>query len=800
MPNSGGAHPRVSLTSIFHHRGVNALAEGQTLSFGANLTVVYGDNAAGKTGYIRILKTACRARGNEQILGNVTSNASPLSPVVAIKYQVDNEEDVREWAGETEDEFVSRVSVFDTQSANVYLTERTNVAFRPFGLDVFDKLVQACKAIHTGLEKESRSLTAKGIEELQANVHEETSVGKLLQNITSLTTPEMVRHLCSTEEGLQRLAEVENSLSDLQASDPDKLLRELRLGIDRIRSLSTHIRDVAEILSVPAVDALFEARDEVRRRTDEAAAIRETTFDNGMLPGTGSKTWALLWDAARRFSEEHAFPGAPFPISGADARCVLCQQHLDHAAHHRLEMFEAFVRSTAERDLQEANSRLTTMSKAFADLDVLPKDVAEITKDLNIQDDAIGSVVLAWLDQAEQCRAAIVLALGEGRVSEHPTLAPPPTADIDRRISALQQRVRNLRSTNVEDGTASLQAEAHELRDRQLLTEHEKVVLDEIDRKRRVAAYGLCIADTRTQAITRKASAITRQVVTERLTKAFQHELRRLQFRDVEVELAEAGGTEGVLFHRIVLSRAPGVEVPKVVSEGEQRCLSIAAFLAELSTAEDPSAIVFDDPVSSLDYKWRDAVARRLVEEAHVRQVIVFTHDIVFLLALKSIAYELDVSHIDQHIRKLSAGAGVCIEELPWVAQKVGSRIGHLRRELQGAEKLHRDGHMAAYEREASLIYGLLREAWERAIEEVLLGGVVERFRPGVQTMQVHDISDVCPQDCKSVEQAMSKCSRWLPGHDQAPAAPAEMPSPSELKTDIDALDSWVKGIRKRRR
>lgn len=139
VPNSGGAHPRVSLTSIFHHRGVNALADGQTLSFGANLTVVYGDNAAGKTGYIRILKTACRARGNEQILGNVTSNASPLSPVVAIKYQVDNEEDVREWAGETEDEFISRVSVFDTQSANVYLTERTNVAFRPFGLDVFDK-------------------------------------------------------------------------------------------------------------------------------------------------------------------------------------------------------------------------------------------------------------------------------------------------------------------------------------------------------------------------------------------------------------------------------------------------------------------------------------------------------------------------------------------------------------------------------------------------------------------------------------------------------------------------------------
>lgn len=32
-----------------------------------------------------------------------------------------------------------------------------------------------------------------------------------------------------------------------------------------------------------------------------------------------------------------------------------------------------------------------------------------------------------------------------------------------------------------------------------------------------------------------------------------------------------------------------------MVSEGEQRCISIAAFFAELSTADDLSGIVFDD-------------------------------------------------------------------------------------------------------------------------------------------------------------------------------------------------------------
>jgi hypothetical protein len=187
------------------------------------------------------------------------------------------------------------------------------------------------------------------------------------------------------------------------------------------------------------------------------------------------------------------------------------------------------------------------------------------------------------------------------------------------------------------------------------------------------------------------------------------------------------------------------------------------------------------------------------VEEAKTRQVVVFTHDIVFLLLLKQFSEEKCVEQLDQHVRQLSKGAGVCAEELPWVALKVGKRIGHLKKLQQDAQKLHRDGHQSAYEKEASHIYGYLREAWERGLEEVLLGGVVERYRPGVQTQQVLKIADITEEDCKDLETAMTKCSKWLPGHDQAAAARAEIPDPDILKADIDALDNWVSVIRRRR-
>jgi energy-coupling factor transporter ATP-binding protein EcfA2 len=326
-----------------------------------------------------------------------------------------------------------------------------------------------------------------------------------------------------------------------------------------------------------------------------------------------------------------------------------------------------------------------------------------------------------------------------------------------------------------------------------------QTVLDDIERRKKYAAYGLCIDETRTQAITQKSTAITKAVVSERLKRSFKDELMHLAFRHVEVELREAGGADGVLYHNLVLTRAPGVELPKVVSEGEQRCLSIAAFFAELSTADDCSGIVFDDPVSSLDYKWREGVARRLVQESKARQVIVFTHDVVFLLLLKQYAEELSVEQVDQHVRHDSKGAGVCTEELPWVALPVRKKIGYLKNEWQAADKLFRTGEQSAYEKEARYLYGLLREAWERALEEILLVGIVERYRPGVQTQHITMIADITLEDCRMLDSAMTKSSKWLPGHDQAAAARAAIPEPTELKDDIEALEKWVTAIRKRR-
>lgn len=799
IPETGARSEQVTLLSIFHHRGVNALAEDQTLRFVPNLTVVYGDNAAGKTGYIRILKSACRARGTEEILGNVVSGAAPHMPVVAIKYKVGTEANAREWAGGDGDEAISRVSVFDSQCAAVYLTEKTDVAFRPLGLDLFDKLVKSCQSVRAQLETEQRSLRSRAITAIEAP--EGTAVAELIAGLSSLTKPETVKSLASlSREKESRLELLEKSTMDLQANDPERLARQLALRVGRVRALAHHLKDVEMALSADAVSKAFEAQKEARRKGKEALRLRTATFPEGLFSGTGSERWSYLWESARQFSEELAYPHKAFPVVDDDARCVLCQQELDQTAGERLKQFERFVISTTERELREARAEVARLQEAFTELKTTNDAADEAVKEIHIEHETLAEKISGFLSSSEIRRQAIAEALSSEQ--ENPPVLPTFVAvwtETDKLVAEYEERIKTLRSSSNEEQKRTMSAELQELHARKVLAKHEDRVLAEIERKKKVAAYELCLNDTRTQSITLKSTAVTKTAVTHKLKKSFRDELGHLAFRHLEVELKEVGGEQGVLYHKLILTRAPGVELPRVVSEGEQRCLSIAAFFAELSTADDPSGIVFDDPVSSLDYKWRESVALRLVEEAKNRQVIVFTHDIVFLLLLKQFSEELRIEQLDQHVRQLSKGAGVCAEELPWVALKVGKRIGHLKKLLQEAEKLHRDGHQSAYEKQASLIYGYLREAWERGLEEVLLCGVVERYRPGVQTQQVIKIADITEEDCRALEASMTKCSKWLPGHDQAAAARAEIPEPAVLKSDIDALDNWVSDIRKRR-
>lgn len=101
--------------------------------------------------------------------------------------------------------------------------------------------------------------------------------------------------------------------------------------------------------------------------------------------------------------------------------------------------------------------------------------------------------------------------------------------------------------------------------------------------------------------------------------QAFEKECKKLNANfNVEIVSRESSGQ--TLKKLQIRGTAPG----KVLSEGEQRAISIANFLTEVQMDSRNIGIVLDAPVCSLDHKRRSLIVKRLLEEATFRQVVVF--------------------------------------------------------------------------------------------------------------------------------------------------------------------------------
>lgn len=614
LPPGDDNYAPVTLVSLTHHSGVNALAADQTIAFGPQLTVVYGANAAGKSGYTRILKRACRARGAEDILGNVVAGVMPGRPAATIKYRIDGTEREYRWDdGNPPHPDLSRVSVFDRHCASVYVAEQTDVAYRPLGLDLFDKLSDSCESVRRVLEVERKELDMAATH--LPEVAEGTKVYDLLTHLTSLTKPEEVRALGSlSEEEIAELEGLRKRLRELRSDDPHKAARVNEIRLKRLEDFGAKIGVIGHILDDAAVAEIFSSRDRAWSASQAAEAMRREAFGTQPLRNTGSEAWRELWKAAERFSWEDAYPEELFPVTETDARCVLCQQHLQDEAVSRFMKFQDFLLSKVQQERQLATKAYEARKTTLMDLSILDSSMSEVLDELQLEEADLAAAIKHFLESAQHRRLAVMNALESksGASSEPPALAAEPDK-LPQYIECLRRRVAELRGSDWIATIRQIESELRELEARQILNKHMDAVLREIERKQRLAAYQVCLEDTTTSAITRKSTEVTKLAVTDQLARSFGEELDALEFSHVEVEMVAAGGRRGALYHKLQLRRAPNTSVPRVVSEGEARCLSLASFLAELSTAADCSAILFDDPVSSLDHYWRNSVAKRLL-------------------------------------------------------------------------------------------------------------------------------------------------------------------------------------------
>lgn len=160
LPVDPGTGESISMSSIANVSGVNQLATGQTLNFEeSGLTIVYGQNGTGKSGYTRILKKACRSRHAGEIMPDVYSSSPTLTAKADLKItRTGGAAETVAWEDDGESaETLSAITVFDRDAASVHVQKKNEVWFRPFGLDIPDDLAGVCQEIKARLTNEKKT-------------------------------------------------------------------------------------------------------------------------------------------------------------------------------------------------------------------------------------------------------------------------------------------------------------------------------------------------------------------------------------------------------------------------------------------------------------------------------------------------------------------------------------------------------------------------------------------------------------------------------------------------------------------
>ncbi len=403
----------------------------------------------------------------------------------------------------------------------------------------------------------------------------------------------------------------------------------------------------------------------------------------------------------------------------------------------------------------------------------------------------VGQVESYFPGMEARTNEIIQAAKGKKPDADFQSLKPSPEQSLRDLALKLEEEAK-VEKTAKSDEYEQKKNQKAEQEARKLFFSRQEKVLAYIGQLRLASKYEECMPETDFTAVTNKGKKIITKALTPQLLKGLEDELKYLGATHLDLNL-KASGKEGETKHRMALKRtqvASKTNLSDILSEGEHCVVAVAGFLAELKIGNHECPIVFDDPVCSLDHIYREKIAKRLIEEAKNRQVIVFTHDIAFLIDLESNAVETDgkVCFTPQTICRLSGKVGKCTGGRPWHTMLIKDRIKYLREELSRINTLY-ETNLPQYNQEASTLYALLRETWEALVEESLLNNAIKRHGKEIQTQRLKSVT-VETGDYKKIDSGMGKCSEWMLGHDRSKALTVNRPDPKEIEGDIAKIEN----------
>lgn len=785
---------RRTLKAYGNLQNVGLVEEDQVLSFESTLTVVYGDNAAGKSSYSRGLKLLSRSVTNDVTIlpdaygareAQLSSSFGEPSAMIEI-----------DGPGGTRAERVKLIPsnrawlpeliAFDAATAEEMVNSRNELQYIPEPLRLLARLAAVQDSVRGRL---SQQITDKRAERpASGDMPAGTMVERALAALTGTSSDPDLAKLAAWDDAAEaRYTAVTNLLAAASSSTASADAVAARTQADQAQELSSSMQSLAGLCTAEHAETLRGYAVKAQITQD---ALRIATDAATDLPSyLDSEPWKLLWHAARAFAtgQARAFP----PAVGEP--CPLCQEPLSVEKADLLEHFDEHIRGQLSGDAEAA---MTQLRQSLSDVD--PGRVHACRTPLLTALGASNPELATQITAALDALASHFELLTAAPAGAHPAegsvlnLTTACLAALDAWAKSRRDHAAGLLKSLEGTGLPALRVELAELQARRVLAarledflgwQRTLVLVNALERKRSALATNRITAAIRTLGDEHTSEALKSRLVSE--TSALH-----CQQLPVSLDWRTAVGASTV---QLVLDGTQQARISQIASDGERRALALAFFLAEAQLS-DPSVVVLDDPVSSLDLERREVIVDRLVDEAQNRQIVVFSHDLPFVVDLLSRAEAVGVPVKTQTVWRLGAkSVGRVQPDLPFRGMTLKQRIGVLTDRVSRWDSQDAPGSLDEAWRRVEGFYADLRLAWERAVEERVLKGVLLRHERAVHSQKLKKVT-ITDDIVEQVEQGMTRASFFV--HDAPRMSGVQLPDRSQLAKDLEAIRTFAQQVK----
>lgn len=354
--------------SVSNISGVNALKNGESLSIGKQVTVVYGENGSGKSGYSRLLNNSFVSRGDKNILANIFEKQT-LNPSATFQFEDVNGNTVNKLFPDDRNSILfNTVSVFDTVSAINDLTKETELAFVPMEFHFFEEFTEAFLAIKRKLENEIKENTKTN--EFGEYFEREALVKKTVQQINAQTDFSQIKLLSNTsglEDDYKKKIDRKKELLSLNINEKLKEYKKFKQELIKIKEKS-------ELLNKKySDDRIIKTRELLTERI----TLKELSSKEGLsqlkgenIYNLGSSEWKEFIVAADKYNNS---------IDQKVNDCIFCGQNIEKVTV--IDKYWRYLKSTAEKNLNIAEINIQKIRKNFES-----QDITLIVKNSRIED------------------------------------------------------------------------------------------------------------------------------------------------------------------------------------------------------------------------------------------------------------------------------------------------------------------------------------------------------------------------------------------------------------------------------